>query len=63
MRKKHPLEMSMEEISQLGLRTPAIYDVPEKPCEKPRKPTSEEKYSPCRCGSGRKFKFCCGRRR
>lgn len=21
-----------------------------------------ERYSPCGCGSGKKFKFCCGRR-
>ena len=30
------------------------------PPERKRRVTTDKKYGPCPCGSGKKFKWCCG---
>lgn len=40
--------------------TPILFD--EEPPPK-KKPVVTDRYAPCPCGSGRKYKWCCGARR
>jgi uncharacterized protein YchJ len=52
--------VSMEEVKRLQVEEQANYITVERNMSEVEKLSMQiELYSPCACGSGRKFKFCC----
>jgi uncharacterized protein YecA (UPF0149 family) len=49
-----------EMFPRLHNRSPWILDEPDATPPPARKSRGMERYAPCPCGSGRKYKFCCG---
>ena len=46
----------MPRLGAMGRSSASVQPAP------PKKPPGGDHYAPCSCGSGRKYKFCCGRR-
>ena len=65
-----PMIQRHEEMFPLMHRRPSAnaFDIDRSPQEHPRmaapaeKRTVIDRYSPCPCGSGEKYKFCCGKK-